>query len=211
MKTGQESHPGSRRRGGLVALGLVVVLMGLRPGFAAPPVLPEAPAEVQAMLTAGKAALEDGLYEVAQKQFEQYIEKTGGISKVNEETVILLLRSLYQQKQYAAILSLLKGRQGPDKPPLSGAVHYWRALALYETGKPDDALSEIRDFEKRFVGSEYTGRIERLRAWCYLKIGKADLAIEEFSRFDQTSADSPEGSANLLEWGKALMTAGRLE
>lgn len=166
---------------------------------------------MQALLTAGKAAMEDGLYAVAQKQFEQYIEKTGGMSKVNEDTVILLLRSMYEQKQYAEILALLKGRQGPDRPPLNGAIHYWRALALYETGKPEDALSEIRDFEKKFAGSEYTGRVERLRAWCQLKTGKLDLAIEEFSRFDQAAADSPEGPANLLEWGKALAMAGRLE
>jgi TolA-binding protein len=206
MKTRSTSHPLTGRWGRLSGLILLAVALS-RFCFA----LPDSPADPQEILTAGKAALEDGLYEVAQKQFELYVERTGGISKVNEDAVVLLLRSLHQQKKYEEILNLLKGRQGPDKPPLGGAVQYWRALALYETGKPDEALAGIGDFEKRFAGSEYLGRAERLRAWCYLKTGKPELALEAFVRFDKTSADSPEGPANLLEWGKVLIAAGRLD
>lgn len=174
---------------------------------------PPSPQEQQAaIITAGKAALEDGLYELAQKQFERCLDQKRGSPKETEEVVILLVRSLYEQQKYDKILEILKpGGRWVREVPDSGAFVFWRALAKYEVGKFNEALAELEGFEDKHKGETYVVQAKRLRAWCYLKTDKTNLALEEFAGFDRAYGNLPEAPANLLEWAKTLIVLKRLD
>jgi len=171
--------------------------------------------EMAGLLTAGRAALEDGLPSVAQKQLRRYLElaEKNRVAPAESETaVVLLVRALHAEGKQEEILSFLQVKNGwIRKSEQQDAVHFWRAVALYELGRCDDAMQEIADLSERFPGTEYAGRAHRLRAWCLLKQGQADRAIEEFAAFDASHRDSPEYGQNLLDWGEALVAAAKCD
>lgn len=168
--------------------------------------------EAAKLLQDGQTALDDGVYSLAQKQFEQYLSTYGKTIKPKEyETALLcLLRSLHEQKKLDDMQHVLAS---VDKIRLhdAGMLIFWHALIMYERGKYSDAIRSIDQFEKKYEKSEFIGRVERLRAWCYIKIGSIEEALVAFEAFDKSfggTADSPD---NLLEWAKALMCANREE
>jgi len=168
--------------------------------------------ESGAALNAGKAALEDGLYEIAERQFRRHFREAGRKGEKNREAVVHLVRAIYEQQKYEEILEVLKPRSKLVRGvPDNGAFVFWRALALYEMGKIDKALAMISEFEEDYPDREYAGRAERLRAWCYLKARKVEEALQSFERFDRMYGDLPEAPQNLLEWAKTLASAGGLE
>jgi len=163
-------------------------------------------------LRAGQAALEDRLYDVAQKQLENVLREAeaGRRSADEAETAVtLLLRALYEQRKYAEILRFLDDNRRWLRKADSGIIPFWRAMARYELGAPGQALAELSGFETKYPNSEYASRVERLRAWCYLKQGLLQDALAAFARFDQNNTNAATAAENRLEWGRALLAAGR--
>jgi len=173
---------------------------------------PTAPTEVAQPLTAGKAAMQDGLYELAQKQFELRLASLRP-SKERDEASVLLIRALRAQGKHDEILKFLKDRKTWTKEGAeTGVIEFWRATALYELKRFDEALAELNEFDKKFPGNgEYAVSVKRLTAWCCLGAGKADKAFELFESFDKEHGDSSEAFPNLLDWGKALLATGRID
>jgi TolA-binding protein len=174
---------------------------------------PAAQPEAAQLLMAGKAAMQDGLYELAQQQFELRLANLDKPSKERDETSVLLIRALRAQRKHAEILKFLEDRKNWTKEAaVTGVVEFWRATALYELKRFDEALAELNDFDKRFPGGkEYAEPAKRLMAWCNLGAGKADKAFELFASFDKEHGDSSEALPNLLDWGKALLATGRID
>ena len=169
-----------------------------------------AAADPAAVLTAARAALEDGLNEVAAKQLESRLPALTAGSAEADETTVLLAQALYHQGRYRDMLARLADRGGkPRAGKYAGAIVYWRALARYELDDAAGALGEVQEFAVRYAGSPYVPRALRLQAWCHLKLGRAEAALDAFARFDQAYGTTPEGADNLLDWGKALLAAGR--
>jgi TolA-binding protein len=161
-------------------------------------------------LIAGKAALEDGLCELAENEFREYLKtKEQGTDDVGE-VLILLAECLYEQGKHDDVLDLLKQGKGWTAGTVeNGGFVFWRAIARYGLNRYSSALVELEDFETRFSGSGYVGRARRLRAWCYLESGKTDEALETFELFGREHSDSPEAAANLLQWARTLVGADR--
>jgi len=171
--------------------------------------------ELETLLTTGRAALADGLVKLAQKQFEQYLAKGGDSLTPGQtrEAGVLLARALHQQEKYTDMLQLLKPKQGRlGAVPNNTAFLFWRAFAHYKLGRADRALAEldtpVKDGES---DKEYGARAERLRAWCYIRTGRIDGALAAFARFDTMYPQSREAPRNLLEWGRTLVDADRLD
>lgn len=162
-----------------------------------------------ARLTAAQAALEDGLYELAEKQAGVVLSATDVISPVERgDAAIVLSRALYGQGRFKEMLDGLDGLPADTQTTEPGAVVYWHAVAQYESRAMKKALSEIRGFATRFPGSSLGPRVSRLEAWCELKEGRRDAALAIFAQFDRQYGTTPEGAANLLEWGQALLASG---
>jgi TolA-binding protein len=160
-----------------------------------------------AILKAGRAALEDRLYDVAENQFKEYLKAVPAAGKSTEEVVVLLMRALHEQKKNEEILSLYKSKRGwLDKPQKADAFQFWHAFALYDLGRFDEALKDLDGFEKGYPSSEYAGQAKRLEGWCHLKMGKPEEAILLFQEFDRLCGQTAEGPANLLELGKTLVS-----
>lgn len=170
----------------------------------------EAGNDPAAILKAGRLALEDGLNETAQKQFEYFLPRVQEGSRESEEGVVLLSRALLGQNKHAEVTALLKARKSCFmKSPDTGAQSYLKALVLLQTGNPGDALKEIAEFDRRYPASPYAGAAGRLEANCNLKLGRIEPALEAFSRFDRDYPDSADSARNILEWSQALVAAGR--
>jgi len=171
--------------------------LGITQGTASDPGLP-----------AARAALEDGLFSLAQKQVESHLAARPETVS-DPEVFALLLRALHGQKKYKEILQRVKQA---EEEGAKGAAHaFWGALVQYELEQPAEALRELTGFDARYPKSEYGGRKDRLEAWCYLAVGDTNRAFQAYERFDRNHGDDPDASQNLLDWSRALIRAGRLE
>lgn len=159
-------------------------------------------------LTAAQAALEDGLYDLAQKQAEDLLRTEGGAAVERGDATVVLVRALYGLHRFGDMLSRLDEHSISLPTSEPGALAYWHAVAHYEAGHPKNAVDEIRGFSAHFPGSSLIPRAARLEAWCNLKEGRANEALAVFEQFDRQFGVTEEGAANLLDWGQALLFNG---
>lgn len=175
-----------------------------------------APPELASHLLAGRAALEDGLYGVAESEFEAYLDRARkfdsepGVTADGHGAAIGLLRALHAQGKFEEMReALARRKRWLKKEGADGTIPYWEALAAYELGDAQGALEELEAYETRFTG-EFLPHALRLRAWSYRRLGAHAKALEDFSAYDTrygSRADAP-ALGNLLDWAKALEETG---
>ena len=191
----------------LSSLILVACLCQASPGIAADL------ADVEGHLKAGRAALEDELYKVAERELERCLKMAAAIdadSRLTSEAVVLLARLQLEQGRSERLLDFLKEKRRWMKKAAPGTFEFWRALALYEIGDAVRALASLEGFAERFPASEYRSRAVRLRAWCFLKLEKRKQALDAFAQYDREHPDADGAVENLLDWGRALIAGERL-
>ncbi|MEI6563469.1 MAG: tetratricopeptide repeat protein [bacterium] len=159
-------------------------------------------------LITSQAALEDGLFELAQKQAEEALATKSLPPLTRGDATVVLARALYGQRRFKEMLASLDAVRGALPTTEAGALVYWHAAAQYESGNNRIALEELRGFDARFSGSPLRPRASRLEAWCNLKEGRQAEALAVFERFDRLYGTTDEGAANLLDWGQALLASG---
>lgn len=174
----------------------------------APPVITQGVAASQ-LLLAGRAATEDGLYDLAEKELRAYL--LSGESADAPEAAVLLLQAVYAQRRYGEVLKVLDAYEPLVAKSDAMAVPYWRAVVSYENGSADRALAELSAIEKAGAGSRYVRQAQRLAAWCLLKSGRVPEALAAFARYDERGAGGVPAHAERLEWAKALDEAGQAD
>jgi TolA-binding protein len=193
MRAGQQGR--CRRGGAAAALALCLAALPLRaaPGPDAGPVLARC-----------EAALADGLYAAAETPLTALLAQRGLEPAQRAQAETLLMRALYGQRKYAAILE-----RTPSKPQAAEAA-YWRALALYELNRADEALALLvpRNGDTA-PDAANAARAGRLRAWAFLRAGDTNAALAAFAELDRLYPDSAAAAAARFEWGRALLRAGR--
>ena len=198
-----------RRRVRLWAGGLLAAALATLSVRAQLPFMGPSNEELRSLRTAGQAALEDGLYEVAESRLEKYLRGVSG-RKERAEGALLLARAIYGQRRYEEVLDFLTRREPwARKTPSEGGFALWRAMALYELGRYQEALDGVRDFRKRFPDSPHRATAARLRTKSLVKLQEINEALEAFARFQETYPDSPDIPSNLLDWAGALIRLGR--
>ncbi len=167
--------------------------------------------DVEAELVAGRAALEDGFYDLARTHLEAYIDDVEG--KDNKAAgVVFLARCLVEQEKFSEALKLLDDRGKWARGSSStGAFAYWKARARLGLNNAPSALGTLAGFKERFPGDAYVPRALRLEARTLAAQDRMPEAITAFAAFDQTYGESPEAAANLLDWAEALQLAGEGE
>jgi tetratricopeptide (TPR) repeat protein len=196
----------------LLALGCppAALVSGAEPAPAAQPAA-MTPEEASACLTAAKAGVEDGLYPLAQKQVERYLDFAAAAQQLpagTGEAVGLLMRALYAQKQYADMLQFMEKHGAALLRSDPSALAYWPAVAHYEVGAPEKALQLLGEPRAATPAGSCTAQILRLRAWCLLRLGRLDEAVVVFDTFLKSA--SATGAREKLEWAGALVERGRL-
>ncbi len=184
-----------------------VIMAVLVVAGAASAVEPAAPA----VLGPARAALEDGLYDLAEKQLRDVLARVDRTSPDGQAAQVLLARTLHGQGRFADILTLVNEAAGKGRAPIPAGLIFWRAMAQYELAKYDAALADAQDVVTRYPGDPYASRAARLEAWCVLKAGRTADALAAFERFDKVYGTTDEGLNNLLDWGQALLAAGRAD
>ena len=176
------------------------------------PVLAQREESPVSPLSAGRAAFDDGLFDLAAKRLGSYVSSVDKATDSDVEILELLLRSMYEQKRHADTQALLQTSQVQKIAGLRpGLIVYWQALTLFEMHRYEDSLAAIGSVADGAAAKVAPGRIERLRAWCYIKLDRRAEAVNSFSRFDKLHGDSDDAPANLLEWGQTLVDLGEYD
>lgn len=161
-------------------------------------------------LIAARAAVEDGLYGLAERQIGVVLDSGVLSPEQSAEASLLLMRALHGQEKFQEMVDLGAYQRFPGLH--QGSLLFWHAMGLYGLGRYDGALAALDQFQAQYESSAagYATRARRLRAWCLTKLGRKDEALALFARFARESGDSPEGPANLLDWSRALLDGGDL-
>ena len=173
-----------------------------------------ADSKADTLLTESKAALEDGLYVLAERKVIAYLAAVGKDAPESHraEITALLAQALLEQRKFAEILQAVDPKRGWSKEAVNGAAFsFWRALAQCEMGRLDETLAELAGFEKKHKDSPYVGRALRLRASTLLKAGRSREGLAIFAAFESAHPDSPEAADNLLQWARTLVSTGQGE
>jgi TolA-binding protein len=195
-----------RKRIQTVLLAAAVAFPGL-PAFAR--AAPQPDAAKTAALTAGRAALEDGLFDIAEKQFLQFLRRAS-TREEHVEGTLLFARALFGQGRYRECLQRLQSRsewaKGTEDEP---AFAYWAARTRFEMGDYTGALGASEDLRRKHPESPYRVLAARLRAKCYVQAKQYDEALDLYAAIDGKYGDSPEAPDNLLDWAGTLIDLGR--
>ncbi len=166
--------------------------------------------ELQVLSRNGKAALEDGQYELAEKLFRQWAEAVPPQSPSAADARIGLARAAYGRKAYREMLEILAPGQAPKRgQPFAAAYRYHRALALVELESLDEALAELDDPDMAADTGPLAADASRLRAWIYLRQAKWPEADRAFAAWDTRAIPEPARSVQTVAWAEALTGAGR--
>lgn len=160
-------------------------------------------------LLAGKAALEDGLYDLAREHLENALRKEKDPAERDRITLLLVeaLAGLGQHTEAEKHLqSLAASVQGG---PLEAARRYWLARLDYLQGRHDPALNRLREIPAAFPGHELLPRARLLEGRCLLAMGKIEEAMTAFESLQEHGAPTPEAAEGLLDGAAALLREQR--
>ncbi|HEY8241263.1 MAG TPA: tetratricopeptide repeat protein [Kiritimatiellia bacterium] len=165
--------------------------------------------ETDADFTSGRAALEDGLYDLAEKKFDTYI--AGAFFKDKKALGSLyLVQALHGQGRYEDVIQWLDDHAAWfEDSGVAADVVFWRARALYDLGRYADCLAALDGYEKLFPGGAYMTQVERLRGRSLLNLQHTDEALALFEAFEHDYPGAAEAPENLLDLASAYIARDR--
>lgn len=158
---------------------------------------------------AGRAALEDGFYGLAQEKFRAYID--GAFFKRNKARGSLYLaQALVAEGKYRDAAAWLgEHREWADGTDVAGSFAYWLARTQYELGEFDAVTGTLYRFERLYPEDENLSRVFRLRTHALVKLGQRERALKSFSSFQERYPRAAEVPDNMLDWARMLIEDGR--
>ncbi len=142
-----------------------------------------------------EAALEDGLYELAEEQLWSALSIRQTAEKESDLT-LLLIRALIGQQRFddAVILATESTRL-----PKQDAFAYWRARALFDA-ENIEAVFQTLEKDKKLLGSgPYAPAALRLKGRSELAAGNLKAAESSFDRFQKKFPTDDDAAQNLLD------------
>ncbi len=157
-------------------------------------------------LTAGRAAAEDGLHEIAVRHLSSALKLGGQNSVTRGRALALLLTSYDALGQYEALLSAL---DNTDRATLdAGERGFWRARALLSLSRSDEALEVLAELGTP-ANEFWLGRVERLRARCLVEKGRTDDAMAVLRDAVKALPPSEMRTALDVDWARLAFLSGR--
>ena len=159
-----------------------------------------------AELTAGRAAAEDGLHEIAVRHLSAALEAGEQDAKVRGQALALLLESLDALTRYDQMLTVLaETERAPLAPGVSG---FWKARALLSLERSDEALVALSGGGDAGEGA-WRGRVERLRARCLIEEGRTNDAMKVLAKVAEELGPSSARAAVEVDWARLAFQTGR--
>jgi len=168
-----------------------------------------ASASVRAGLTAGRLALEDGFYALADQTFLEALAQSGGSRADAALAAHYILQSHFEQKRFDRLGEDLERFAG-DAVLAADAAAYWRGMRLSGLEDWAGAAAALEGFgtEDGHGGSVYAPPARRLKALAHFKAGEVAAATALFEMLDAGYTSTTARAANRLDWGRALLAAG---
>jgi TolA-binding protein len=160
-------------------------------------------------LLAGKAALADGFYELAQTKFERFISREPSPARKGEASVYLAETLIDRGKAAEALGWLEQHGDWAEAGGVEDAFLFWRAAAAYELDRHAQAASLLDSFEKTYARSPYKARALRLKALSHREAGQLEKSLETFESLRSGADRTPQDPANLLDEADLLIRLGR--
>jgi TolA-binding protein len=164
-----------------------------------------------AHLRAGKAALQDGMFDMAQRELESYIG-LAATSRERAEGVLLLSRALFWKGQFQEVADLLRRREGWARgTEFEPDFLLLRARAFFELQNYAEAVMLAGSFGKRFPTHPLAAEATRLHAKCCIRTEQFEPAIRMLASFEKDYPYSIEVPEAMLDWAAALLAMERTE
>ncbi len=153
---------------------------------------------------AGRAALEDGLNDLAQKRFEEYIRNSLFRGR-RALGMLYLVQALNAQGKNDEAMRWFDEHKAWMSTEYEPSLLFWRARVLFDLGRLGEALDELQVIDDRFSRDPIAGSAMRLRAQVYVKMNQLDKALAEMAEFDAKHGSSKDAADNLLDWASLLI------
>lgn len=160
---------------------------------------------------AGRAALEDGFYDVAAAHLQKFVDSTLSTRK-KANAAVFLFRAWYGLGQNQKIVDWLKQNGDVSKGTrYEAAFQYWNAQAKYSLGDFSRALELLKNFETQFPKDDFIPYAIRLHALALRDTRQLPAAEAEFARYQSEYAGREDTPDNLLDWAGVLIQMDRLD
>ena len=182
-----------------IRLMLLVALLAFAPFASAQD------AEKDADFIAGRAALEDGFYDVAADLLQKYIDGTIVKRKKANGSVFLFLAWHKLGQDQKIIDWLNENAKLAVATRYEASYFYWYAQAHYALGQYDAALEYLKMFDARYSEDELKPYAVRLRALALRDTGRREEAEKLFRLFYETYPEREEMPDHLMDWSSLLL------
>ena len=149
-----------------------------------------------------RSAIEDGLYEQAERQIWEALSVERTPAEKTDLT-ILLVRALTGRKNFEHAITLCDESQ---ELLLQDAFRYWKANAQFEAGQISAAFQTLENFPPK---SPYLSAALRLQGRAAVSNGDLKIAESIFSRFDKQFPAHENAAQNLLDLAHVCRERGR--
>ena len=154
---------------------------------------------------AGRAAMDDGFYDVAAERFESYIDKTI-VKRKKANGSVYLFMAWHKLGQDQKIIDWLNENvKVASNTRYEASYFYWYAQANYALGHYDTALDYLRTFESRYDDEELKPYALRLQALALRDAGRRAQSEELFRAFYEKYPDREEIPEHLMDWASVLV------
>ena len=161
-------------------------------------------------LVLGRAALEDGLHDLARRHFERALQHAGRSAQDRSAAALGLARALMGQGRHTEATAILdENRKWVEQSPNEDAFWFWYASALYESGRWSEAFDITGFFALQLAQSPYAPQAERLRGRCLLVLDQPEEAFSVFQKLHERHPTNEVAAAGLLDWAGALLERHR--
>lgn len=161
-------------------------------------------------LTAGSAAMEDELFDIARRHLEEALERSSTLDEELEVAIKLARSHRRGGDLESANRVMQKYTEDASESEFYAAYMCERAYIHFDAGSYRESLNalstEVDDADERTMVARL-----RLLPKVHIKLGQREQALRAYEEFHEEFPDQPEAAANLLEWGGALSQAARLE
>ncbi len=202
------------RRNAIRILGGVILLLtaaGVRTLSADPAAETASAGQGPARWRAGMAAATDGLYPVAEREFQaalRVVMEDPRQGPLPRDAWVRLAHVMLAQNRAEALLDFIEKNRRWLRREEPGVEPFLRAMVAYQSGQPQEVLRTLARHDRDFPDHPFAPNVLRLTAWSHWQLGATNQALRLFEAYDAAFPGSPEAAANRVEWGQMLIAAG---